>query len=120
MLLFYVRHGDPIYEPDSLTEQGLKQAEALVSRMKRCAPTKIYSSSSVRAMQTAKPTCDALGLDMMVLDWCHEAHAAEIFWYKDDKASSWLFGHPVTRSLLASGEVRSLDREWYRHPFFCR
>ena len=34
MLLFYVRHGDPIYNPDSLTELGIKQAEALVIRMK--------------------------------------------------------------------------------------
>ena len=38
MLLFYVRHGDPIYSPDSLTEQGQLQAEALVERMKLCAP----------------------------------------------------------------------------------
>ena len=34
MLLFYVRHGDPIYKPDSLTELGHRQAEALVARMK--------------------------------------------------------------------------------------
>lgn len=33
MLLFFVRHGDPIYHPDSLTELGERQAEALVKRM---------------------------------------------------------------------------------------
>ena len=42
MLLFYVRHGDPIYKPDSLTELGKNQAEALVSRMKEYNPDKIY------------------------------------------------------------------------------
>ena len=67
MLLFYVRHGDPIYDPDSLTEQGLKQADALVNRMKRCNPSKIYASSSNRAMLTAKPTCDALGIEMTLV-----------------------------------------------------
>ena len=29
MLLYYVRHGDPIYNPDSLTELGHSQADAL-------------------------------------------------------------------------------------------
>ena len=118
MLLFYVRHGDPIYEPDSLTEQGLKQADVLVNRMRRCNPSKIYTSSSNRAMLTAKPTCEALGIDMQILDWCNEAHAAATFWYRDDVGSFWMFGHPKTKKLLASEEVRKLDREWYMHPFF--
>ena len=29
MLLLYVRHGDPIYSPDSLTPLGERQAEAV-------------------------------------------------------------------------------------------
>ena len=29
MVFYYIRHGDPIYDPDSLTEHGHKQAEAL-------------------------------------------------------------------------------------------
>ena len=29
MLFFYVRHGDPIYDPDSLTPLGHRQAEAV-------------------------------------------------------------------------------------------
>ena len=33
MLLFLIRHGDPIYEPDSLTPLGKKQAEALAKRL---------------------------------------------------------------------------------------
>lgn len=118
MLLFYVRHGDPIYDPDSLTEQGLKQADALVNRMKRCNPSKIYASSSNRAMLTAKPTCDALGIEMEILDWCNEAHAASTFWYSDEAQSYWMFGHHITMKLLASEEVRRLDRDWYTLPFF--
>ena len=35
MLLFYIRHGDPIYNPDSLTPQGERQAEALAKQIGR-------------------------------------------------------------------------------------
>ena len=118
MLLFYVRHGDPIYDPDSLTEFGKKQAEALVNRMKICNPSKIYSSSSNRAIMTAKPTCDALGIEMEVLDWCHEQYAYSTFKYSDEKGGGWIFAYSTTRNLLASNEVRDLDRKWYEHPFF--
>ena len=32
MILYYVRHGDPIYDPNSLTPLGMRQAEALAKR----------------------------------------------------------------------------------------
>ena len=35
MLLYIVRHGDPIYNPDSLTERGKLQAAALGKRLAR-------------------------------------------------------------------------------------
>ena len=33
MLLYIIRHGDPCYNPDSLTEKGKRQAEALARRL---------------------------------------------------------------------------------------
>lgn len=33
MLFYYIRHGDPIYDPDSLTPLGKRQAEALGKRL---------------------------------------------------------------------------------------
>ena len=30
MLFFYIRHGEPIYDPDSLTTLGHAQANALI------------------------------------------------------------------------------------------
>ena len=33
MLLFYIRHGDPIYHPDNLTPLGLRQAESVAKRL---------------------------------------------------------------------------------------
>ena len=119
MLFFYVRHGDPIYNPDSLTELGKKQAEALVSRMKVCNPEKIYASSSNRAIMTAEPTAKALNKEIEILDWCNESYAARaLFFTGSDGSRDWMFRHPESCNVLVSEEARKLDREWYKHPFF--
>ena len=41
MLLFLIRHGDPIYEPDQLTALGQRQAEAVGRRLSRYGIDKI-------------------------------------------------------------------------------
>lgn len=119
MLLFYVRHGAPIYHPDSLTELGIKQAEALVARMKECNLDKIYASSSNRAIMTAEPTAKFLNKEIEVLDWCKEAYAWEEFTLigEDDKRK-WCFQDEETNKLFVSEEIRKLDKHWYEHPKF--
>ena len=75
MLLYYVRHGDPIYDPDQLTPLGKRQAEAVARRLARYGLDEIYVSSSTRAKQTAAPTCEILKKEPVVLDWTNEAYA---------------------------------------------
>ena len=58
MIFYYVRHGDPIYNPDTLTPLGIRQAEAVAKRLTMHGLDKIYSSTSNRAIMTAKPTCE--------------------------------------------------------------
>ena len=119
MLLFYVRHGDPIYNPDSLTEQGKKQADALVERMKICNPDKIYASSSNRAIMTATPTAKYLNKEIEILDWCNEGHAWEDFTVTYENGfRTWCFFDPDIKKLMNSQEVRLLDKKWYEHPAF--
>lgn len=119
MLLFYVRHGDPIYNPDSLTEQGLLQADALVERMKLCAPEKIFASSSNRAILTAKPTAEYFGQEIEILDWCNEGHAWREFTVPTEEGNRlWAFHHNPTKELFASEAVRKLDKEWYKYEAF--
>ena len=48
MKLIIVRHGDPDYVNDSLTEQGFQQAEAVVSRMERICPDRAISLAELR------------------------------------------------------------------------
>lgn len=37
MIFFYIRHGDPIYVPDSLTPLGMRQADAQAILTSICA-----------------------------------------------------------------------------------
>ena len=66
MLLYIVRHGDPIYSTDSLTEKGKLQAEAVGKRMADAKIDQIYSSPMGRARMTAEPACRLLGLEAKV------------------------------------------------------
>ena len=119
MLLFYVRHGDPIYNPDSLTELGKKQAEALVKRMKECNPDKIYASSSNRAIMTAEPTAKFLNKEMEILDWCNENYAYKEFSIEIENGKrKWCFSDNGMKQIFASNEIRSLDKKWYEYPKF--
>ena len=75
MLLFYVRHGDPIYNPDSLTDLGHEQAKALAKRLMLFGVDEIYASTSVRATQTAMPTAKLLKKEIHPCDWAQESVA---------------------------------------------
>ena len=72
MLLYIIRHGDPIYETDTLTPRGREQAEAVGIRMKKVGIDRIFTSPLGRARETAAPACRLLGLTPTVEEWAHE------------------------------------------------
>ena len=72
MLLYIIRHGEPYYEIDTLTERGKLQAEAVGKRMVDAKIDRIFSSPMGRAMETAEPACRLLGLEKHIEDWTHE------------------------------------------------
>lgn len=72
MLLYIVRHGDPDYTTDTLTERGWQQAEAVGKRMADSKIDRIFSSPMGRARQTSEPACRLLGLEATIEDWTHE------------------------------------------------
>ena len=78
MLLYIVRHGDPIYATDSLTERGKLQAEAVGKRIAAEKVDEIYCSPMGRARQTAEPACRLLGMEYKVEDWTHEIYTKDI------------------------------------------
>lgn len=119
MLLFFIRHGDPIYNPDSLTPLGEAQAQALKKRLGTHGIDKIFASSSNRAIETARPTAEMLKKEITILDWCHEDHVANEFYVtQEDGRRTWGYYDPPTKELFASEEIRSLGKKWYEHPRF--
>lgn len=117
MLFFYLRHGDPIYDPDSLTPKGRRQAESLSKRLCQFGLDRIYTSSSIRAMQTAEPTCELTGLKPVVLDWCNEHYGYMNLSVVNSKGiRKWIFLEEEYEALMVSPEVRALGDRWFDHP----
>lgn len=116
MIFFYIRHGEPIYTPDSLTPLGIKQAEAVSKRLSVYGLDKIFSSTSNRAIQTAQPTCEALNKEPTLLDFANEKWAWEELVVIRDGKKRWLFQDDEMRELFADSSVISLGYEWYNHP----
>ena len=118
MLLFFLRHGDPIYDPDSLTELGRRQAEALGRRLAAYGLDRIFVSTSNRAIETARPTCELLKQSPVMADWANEAHAwDELAVPKEDgTGESWPFYMQKYVDLFLTPEMRALDMAWAAHP----
>ncbi len=117
MLLFYIRHGDPIYDPDSLTPLGERQAEAIGRRLAIYGLDEIYVSPSNRARLTAKPTCEMLKKEPTVLPFVDEGLAAGSYSVVTETGGrTWGFYHASTRALMNAPEVRALGDDWATHP----
>jgi probable phosphoglycerate mutase len=119
MLLYYVRHGDPIYQPDSLTPLGERQAEAIGRRLACMGIDKVFTSPSTRAKMTAKPLCEMKRLTPTELEFAHENLAWQEMTMKlPDGRLCWLFQEKNCCQRLVSPEVFALGERWYDHPDF--
>lgn len=72
MKLMIIRHGDPDYEIDSLTEKGWREAKVLSERLKDMDFADIYVSPLGRAKDTASLTLKKLGRTATECDWLEE------------------------------------------------
>ena len=120
MLLFYVRHGDPIYNPDSLTPFGHRQAEAVGRMLAQYRIGKIYASTSERAKLTTKPLSEITKKDITLLDFANEGHAwKELTCYSAALGGyTWLFNAPEVKELFHTDELVALGHKWYEHLAF--
>lgn len=118
MLLFYIRHGDPNYAPDSLTPLGREQAKAVAKRLMLSDIDRVYSSPSTRARQTAEPFCELMKKEMTICDWANEDLAGRDFFLHTNEGIGWGFQIPAMVCRFRSPEVAALGHEWYKHPDF--
>ncbi|MBR2528356.1 MAG: histidine phosphatase family protein [Blautia sp.] len=111
MRIIFVRHGEPDYDRDCLTEEGKKQAAAAAERLFRENISMIYTSPNGRARETASYTAALLGLPVIILDYMHE-----ISWGGYQIAHN---GHPWTLADLMMEEGFDFrNQDWRKHPYF--
>lgn len=72
MKLLIIRHGDPNYEIDSLTEQGVIEAQLLSKKLCKMEIKDFYVSPLGRAQKTASYTLEKMGRQAETLDWLRE------------------------------------------------
>ena len=112
MRLIFVRHGEPDYARDCLTEEGRRQAAAAAERLAEEGISEIYASPMGRARETADYTARRLGLPVTTLDYMHE-----ISWGGPGLPEE---GHPWTLSdwMLERENYDFHADDWRQHPYF--
>ena len=72
MRIIFVRHGEPDYTRDSLTEKGWREARFLSQRISKWKVTQFYCSPLGRAKDTASCTLEKMNRTAVTLDWMKE------------------------------------------------
>ena len=75
MKLLLVRHAEPDYEHDALTEKGRREAAFLSARLAQIPAKAYYVSPLGRAKATAAPTLEKVGRTGEECQWLREFHA---------------------------------------------
>lgn len=108
-----MRHGEPDYEKDCLTELGRKQAQCVAERLLEEGIEEIYSSPLGRAVETAEAFSKRSGIGPIhTLDFMREIR----FGYGEALYES---GNPWEEAdQMASEGKELLDPNWQKLPFF--
>lgn len=118
MLLYIVRHGEPIYSPvESLTPLGKRQAEAVGRRLCLHGIDEIYTSPLTRAKETAQPLCEMLHKEAKVEEWASENFACEYFSYFDEEKGKNVWAIYGPSAGMKNVEAINND-EWFDVPPF--
>lgn len=75
MRILFIRHGDPDYARDSLTEKGRREARLLADRAERLRLGECWMSPLGRAQHTAAYSLERTGKTARVAEWLREFSA---------------------------------------------
>lgn len=78
MRLIFIRHGEPDYSIDSLTEKGWREAELVGERLKDIEADAVFCSPLGRAKDTMKPYLEKTGKAAVICDWLKEFNYKKI------------------------------------------
>ncbi len=90
MRILIIRHGDPNYAIDGLTEKGAREVALLADRLVKENIDAFYCSPLGRAQKTAAPTLARLGKTAVTCDWLREFNYKAIrVPYEDEPRETW-------------------------------
>ena len=82
MRILLIRHGDPDYVNDTLTEKGRHEAALLAKRAVSMNMGECYKSPLGRAKDTATPCLEVTGKTAEILDWLQEFLELHGIWFR--------------------------------------
>jgi broad specificity phosphatase PhoE len=120
MRLYIIRHADPDYANDCITEAGHREAAALAERFARQGLDRIYTSPLTRARLTMQYTADRLGMSHEVLQWTQEmGHLPKLRQHcpRLDRASEFCIWDVHGHTVRGNGRLPTHD-DWHTiEPF---
>lgn len=112
MKILIIRHGDPDYSIDSLTEKGWREAEYLSEKLKDIPAAAYYVSPLGRAKDTASLTLKKVGREAEVCEWLREFHAPIL---RPDRSKEIDCTWDWLPADWANEDIFYTD-SWYDHP----
>lgn len=116
MKLYIIRHADPNYEIDSITDTGKLEAHALAHRLEKEGITHIFTSPLGRAMDTMHYTAKRLNIPYEVEYWMKELSNLRVDDPLIGNINLWDISGEVVLSWYSSPKNRQLN--WKSTPYF--
>ena len=108
MELIIVRHAEPNYEIDSLTEKGWKEAELLSDKLSKIDIAEMYCSPQGRAKDTAAATLKKMNREVEIKEWLREFKGRVKYDFLDEPIRCW----DMLPSYWTQQEAYYSKKEW--------
>lgn len=112
MNIYFIRHGDPDYITDSLTEKGIIQAKMLAERIKDWKIDEVYQSPMGRAKQTAAFSVEKWKKEPVTTDLIREICWGDMSGDAYSSSSPWT----VNSEFIQNEHKYPVGKEWENHP----
>lgn len=114
MRLLFIRHAEPDYTIDSLTEKGFREASLLRDRLVKLNIRYFYCSPLGRARDTAKPTLEAYGKSAEICDFLREFNGHAVNPETGEERGPW----DLLPAFVAKDDRYFDKTAWLGTPYF--
>ncbi|MBO4403764.1 MAG: histidine phosphatase family protein [Treponema sp.] len=112
MNIYFIRHGEPDYDTDSLTENGHKQAAILAERVKDFPIDEFFHSPMGRARQTAEYCNKYFGYKMTELPWIKEIEWGDLSGDAYSSDGPWC----IAEDMIKNEHAYPKGDDWKKEP----